>query len=113
MPLKQLSWEELLALFDESVHESIVKILDKDGVIGAVVFENLMLDSSQLGARTLVVYGPGCTYATVVDFKQNVPLGDLPSTFQYPQSYFEKVKSGGAVPSGSAAISIPPTASRM
>jgi hypothetical protein len=81
--MKDISLEELLALFDETVHAKLTAMAAREGVSHLVVFENQMLGSSALGYRTAIAVGPGCTYHWPYQVKDQ-HLGDVPSRFQHP-----------------------------
>ena len=84
--LKEITVEELLKLFDPSVHDSIRRIAAKPGVTDLVVFENLQMDSSRFGDRSAVIVGPGCTYKSLEEIA-GLHLGDLPSQRKYPVAF--------------------------
>lgn len=83
------SLDEFLRQFDESVHEVIRQKLEPQGVAGVACFECVQLDSSHLGERTAMIYGPACTYKTIEEI-EGQHLGDLPSQRKYPQNYYQK-----------------------
>jgi hypothetical protein len=87
--MKQITIDELFSLFDKEMHDGLVKALDLPGTDGAVVFENLQLDSSALGQRTAVVYGPGRSAKTYAELGAT-HLNDLPSRRQYPVALYSK-----------------------
>jgi len=80
---------DYLGLFDAEVRPQIVEMLARDDVEGAIGFENMQMGSSQMGARTSVIYGPGCTFKSVDDVKGK-HLNDLPSQRQYPRYVYSK-----------------------
>jgi hypothetical protein len=88
-PLEELALLKFLERFDESVHTQILERFNRKDVDGAVLFENIQLDSSNLGKRTACIYGPGCTYETLEKISQGW-LNDLPSQRQYPVAYVRK-----------------------
>ena len=88
--LKKLSWAEFLALFDESVYEDLTNARVTEGTSALVLFENLDMCSSQLGARTALRIGPGCSCSDL-DKASKIWLNDLPSQRQYPCSYTEEM----------------------
>ena len=51
-----------------------------------VLFRNQLMDSSNLGAMTTMMVGPGYTYEDVDSTDKRV-LGDVPSRMQWPQGY--------------------------
>lgn len=87
--MKELTREELFALFDESVHsrleDCITRYPDCEGV---VVFENQMMGSSELGMRSAVVVGPSNTYKSIADCEGKW-INDLPSRRQYASYYWK------------------------
>jgi len=87
--MKKISFEELLALFDESVHRQLREVFSLPITTGMVVFENQQMDSSRFGERTAVIVGPECTYKTVQECEGR-HLHDLPSQRQYATYYTEK-----------------------
>lgn len=74
--------------FDEQIHREILDMVRQPHVIGLVMFENLAMDSPNLGARTAVMVG-GEMFKTVADC-QGKRLGDVPSRFQYPLAAYVK-----------------------
>lgn len=88
--IRQLSMAEYLALFDESVHGAIKARFEMSGVHGSICCENLQMDSSAFGAKTAMIYGPGCTFNSLRHAAINVRLGTVPSVFQYPVAYYTK-----------------------
>lgn len=47
--------------------QRLAQIEAHHGVAGWVLLECVMLDSSKMGERTILPYGPGCTLKTVPD----------------------------------------------
>lgn len=85
--LRQISMDELMAMFDPSVHQGIQQAVSKFRPTHVVVFENLQMDSSEFGQRTaLTIGGPENTYKTLDEVREG-RLGDVPSRFQYPTHY--------------------------
>jgi hypothetical protein len=87
--IAQLDEAAFFELFDSSVHGAMRESLKRYPTAeGLVCFENLQMDSSQLGRRTAAVFGPDNT------FKQSnlheARLGDVPSRFQYPRYIWHK-----------------------
>jgi DNA polymerase III epsilon subunit-like protein len=80
--MKEITFDELLEEFDESVHEAICRSIGKNDATHIVVAENVQLDSSLLGARTAMAVGPTCTDKTVEECEGRW-LNDLPSQRQY------------------------------
>ena len=87
--IKRVDLDTFLAEYDPSVHGKIKRLLRERAVSAVVDFVNVCLDSSQLGARTAVIVGPGCTYKSVEDCEGKW-LNDLPSRRQYPQRAYVK-----------------------
>lgn len=65
------------------------ELLARDDVLGMVVFRCNMLDSSQLGRCTAVIFGPGCENKTLEELAAK-RLGDVPSRFMDAESYYLK-----------------------
>jgi len=87
--VRELNEAEFLALFDESVRADIRRKGTGDGVEAVVCFENLDMWSSNLGHRTAMIVGPGCTYQLAqIETLPNFRLGDVPSRFQYPVAFW-------------------------
>ena len=86
---QRVTREAFFALFDPSIHGQLAACLDRSTTHGIACFENLAFDSSHVGARSAVIYGEGCTYATL-DALLDSHLGVVPSRFQYPSLYFTK-----------------------
>lgn len=84
--MKQITLAQLLKLFDAEVRPRIQAIAARTDASHLVVFENGQFDSSQAGARTAMLIGPGCTHKTL-DAVRGQHLHDLPSQRQYPVSY--------------------------
>jgi hypothetical protein len=84
--IKELSQQEFLALFDQSVHEVIIANSKKEGVEAVVCFEILDLGLLHRHGplRTALIVGPSCTFK-VADL-EHMRLGDVPSRFKYPVS---------------------------
>jgi len=85
-PLRPLSMDEFLELFDPSVHDTILKYAGRYPDAEAVVcYENLDMWSSHKGHRTARVVGP--SNSATLEKAATERLGDVPSQFQYPVSY--------------------------
>ena len=84
--MKRLPLTDLLAMFDASVHSAIRQAAARCHASHLVAFENLMMDSSALGQRTVLCVGPGCTYESPEECEGH-HLNDLPSQRQYPVAY--------------------------
>jgi hypothetical protein len=88
--------------FDDDVHDAIKTIIfggpDNNAVAGMVCFECGDMSSSHLGERKGLIYGPGCTYKTLIDIWwqneeqkiTNTLDGELASTRKQPLCYYEK-----------------------
>ena len=86
--MKEVTLLDLLAMFDETTQEPIMRSVVKTRASHVVVMENQRMDSSEVGRRTALMVGPTCTY-TLAD-AQTMPgfrLGDVPSRFQYPVAF--------------------------
>lgn len=90
-PVRRATVEEFLSKFtDDFSRRSLERALLRKGSHGAVMFQNLQMDSRHYGKLAVVLYGPRYTYKTAEELcKQR--LGTLPSTFQYPIMYVEEV----------------------
>jgi hypothetical protein len=75
--------EAFIALFDNAVHDELAATLGRSGALGIVFFENVQMDSSQIGQRSGLIYGDGCTCKTQGEVLC-CRLGDVPIRFQYP-----------------------------
>jgi hypothetical protein len=84
--MKKISKKELLAMMDSSTHGQIEEAIKRHQSTQLVLFENVALDSSHLGDRTVVCVGPCNTYKTPQECEGRW-LNDLPSVRQYPQCY--------------------------
>lgn len=63
--------------------------LAREDVLGMVVFRCNMMDSSQFGRCTAVIFGPGCENKTLEELSAK-RLGDVPSRFMNAESYYLK-----------------------
>lgn len=91
--MKDITKEELFALFGDGLHAPIKKQLERSDVWGVIVFENVDFSSSQFGSRAAVIWGPGCTYTPEIEREirkspERYWLNDLPSQRQYPQAIY-------------------------
>lgn len=84
--LKEVTFEEFLKMFDPIMHDRIKKSASDQKAEYVVCFQNLQMDSSNFGKRTMMVIGPACTSKTVDEIREG-HLGQTPSTFQYPVAY--------------------------
>lgn len=69
--------------------KKLEELLARDDVLGMVVFRCNMMDSSQLGRCTAVIFGPGCEHKTLEELSSK-RLGDVPSRFMDAESYYLK-----------------------
>lgn len=88
-PLKPITKQQLFALADPEVNETLARLLFYGETTAIVVFEVLQMDSSQCGHRQFLSIGPTRTYKTIAEVAPH-HLGDVPSRFAYPVSYYEK-----------------------
>jgi hypothetical protein len=95
--MRELTLGQITEGLDEAAKERVSKLLARSDVTGVVRFENQTLDSSNLGAKTLCAYGPGCTYRTLREFKGK-HLYDLPSKRQIPVSFHRAEPRVNAAP---------------
>jgi len=85
--MKQITKDELLELLDPEIHGSVLGMPKRFPDAEAVVlFENVTLDSSRLGERTVCIVGPGRGIPSVAECEGQW-LNDLPSQRQYPQAF--------------------------
>lgn len=89
--LRQLSFDEFVNCFDESLLGRITELAEDKGTTYLVLFENQQMDSSWFGARSCVPIGPHRTYETLESIEGG-HLYDLPSQRQYPQAYVDVAK---------------------
>ena len=87
--LTEITFDELLAEFDPSVHENLRTAYARPTVTALVVFENQQFDSSACGQKTAMVVGPLHTYTSVTECEGR-HLNDLPSRRQYAVRYCKK-----------------------
>jgi hypothetical protein len=94
--VKEISIHDLLEKMDPDVHGAIMRSAglypDKEAL---VLMENLQMDSSHFGNRTVLVMGPSNSWPLSEVEKNGFRLGDVPSRFQYPVAYvdYRKTKS--------------------
>ncbi len=88
--LREVSKEEFWKLFDASVHASLDAQWRREDVSHLVCFTCGDMWSSLCGHRTALAIGPSCTYKTMDESREN-RLGDVPSRFQYPTEFVEKL----------------------
>ena len=80
--------EQLLELFDETTHDRLLTALQRGEVHGFIVYQNDNFSSRSFGARSAVMFGPGCTFKSVSQSARW--LNDLPSQRQQRKCYFIK-----------------------
>ena len=86
LQLKELSLDEFLNQFDESVHQAIKDKLERDGVEAVVMFENPDMWSSECGHRVAVIVGPSCTFQ-LDKMNQQTRYGDVPSRTVWARNF--------------------------
>lgn len=69
--------------------KKLEELLAREDVQGMVVFRCNMMDSSQFGRVTAVLFGPGCENKTLEELSSK-RLGDVPSRFMDAESYYLK-----------------------
>ena len=87
--MKEMTKEELFALFDQSVHGLLKAALKRPDTEGLLVFENQQMDSSSFGRRSAVRFGPNCTYINPSSAEGKWLYG-LPSQRQYLIGFHRK-----------------------
>ena len=87
--IKTISLEDIMRVYAVDDQEKINKLLERTDVDGLIVFENMQMDSSSFAARSVVAYGPGCTYKSPADVEGKW-LNDLPSQRQHPTYFYKK-----------------------
>ena len=85
-PLEEVSWERMCELLDSPQRIKAVEELQRPTDTAAVMFVNQQLDSSNLGACSVMLVGPERTYQ-LEDVTPDRHLYDLPSQRQYAQYY--------------------------
>ena len=90
--VKKVSWSEFLKEFDPSIHGVIADSRRKDNIAGIACIVCEVLDSSWLGHKWALVYGPNNTYKSIDDMFSHpggiYPTG-LPSSASFPTVYTE------------------------
>lgn len=86
--MKKITYQELLAEMDPSVHENIASAARAKGATHVALARNEQMDSSAFGDKTVAVVGPNCTFKTPEDCAGQW-LGDLPSQRKYFVAYAE------------------------
>lgn len=99
-PVKQISREAYLELFDESVHPQILAQLDDPQTLGVVCYENLEIRYRAELRRASMPVGPQWTLKTFEDTGAiphgiGRPIGTAPGNFVYPVSYYRKNDEAG------------------
>lgn len=84
--LREISLKELLAMLSPQTRPVVRERAARLKASHVVLFENLDMSSSHLGARTALIIGPDCTYKSLDDIRE-AHLGQVPSVFQYPTCY--------------------------
>lgn len=86
--MKEITLQELVEEFDESVRPAIKTLAEKAHYL--VVCENIQLDSSACGEKSCLGVGPGFTYESLEEL-EGKHLNSLPSQRQYPVRYVVSV----------------------
>lgn len=81
-----VTFQAFLELFDEEVHDQLKAKWEEADTHALVCFTVQDMCSSQMGHRTALKVGPGCTIECVKGVEDQ-HLGDVPSRFQYPTEY--------------------------
>ena len=90
MKCKKLSWKEFIEQFDTDVRASIVSNRKKEGVDGVAMLVCHVLDSSRIGQRTAMIYGPSCTFKSldmIQEQKGGIYPTGLPSSAAFAETY--------------------------
>lgn len=90
----KLSWKDFIKQYDKSVHDAIAANRKKPGVDGVATLQCAVLDSSQCGMLTALIYGPECTYKSIQDMLKNpggIYITGLPSSASFPINYTEDI----------------------
>lgn len=85
--MKKITKRQLFDLFHPSVHNRIEALLEQDGTIGIVVFENQDPKSLSRGDVTAMAIGPGCTYKTAAECEGRF-IYDTSSQRRYAVAYY-------------------------
>jgi hypothetical protein len=96
MKATKLPWAEFIKQFDVSVHEAIAKNRNQPGINGVACLQCQMMDSSQFGQMTALIYGPDCTFKSVEHMEEQmggVYITGLPSSASFPINYTEDLPS--------------------
>jgi trehalose utilization protein len=90
METKKLSWKEFIEQFAEEVRDRIAANRKRAGVDGMAMLVCHVLDSSKIGERVVLMYGPSCTFQTL-EMLQSMTAGvytnGLPSSASFAESY--------------------------
>jgi hypothetical protein len=85
--VKEVTEKEFFELFDPVIHERLAEAASRyPDAVALVCYENMMMDSSNMGARSSLVVGPSNTTKTIEEAAKG-RLGDVPSRFQEPRCY--------------------------
>lgn len=87
--MRNLTLPELMDLADPEVHDSLAGMINRHDVAGICVYECLDLGSPEIGQKSFMVFGPGCTTKTIEECYKG-HLGDVPSRFRHPVAHYLK-----------------------
>ena len=73
----------------EDIHKELRAVLNREGVVGLVMFENMDMSSQHLGERAALTVGPNCEFKSVKECRDR-HLGAVPSQFKYPLAAYVK-----------------------
>ena len=94
--VKKVSWAEYIKEFDASIHDAVANARKKPDVLGIACIVCEVLDSSWLGHKWALAYGPNNTYKSIDDML-SLPGGiyptGLPSSASFPTVYTEDLPS--------------------
>ena len=95
--LREVTLEEMVGLYCETQESTEAELLARlqeihrskgDGLHGFVLFQCVMLDSSKLGNRVIMPWGPGCgTYKTLPSPGTILMPDGLPSSSSTPECW--------------------------
>ena len=86
----KMTAQEVLAKFQPTVHKSIRNLRQRPGVTGLGYLVCHVLDSSRLGQRSVVCYGPDYTYKSLDDLlaqRGGLYITGLPSSAAFCEGY--------------------------
>jgi hypothetical protein len=92
MKAPKLPWAEFIKQFDGFVHDAIIQNRIRPGVTGVACLQNQVMDSSQFGQTTALIYGPFCTFQSIEHMEEQqggVYVTGLPSSASFPINYTE------------------------